>query len=128
MSAIGNWLTSLGLSQYAQAFECNDIDMDLLSQVDDQTLKEIGVSSAGHRLRIRDAIVKLRTQISADPIESSHGAGSRMPAACAERRQVTVMFSDLVGSTALFDRTDPEDPRAETSAPMRRQKLSESVP
>jgi hypothetical protein len=59
VSEIGNWLGEIGLAQYADAFEVNDIDLDLLGQVDDQTLKDIGVSSAGHRLRIRNAIAKL---------------------------------------------------------------------
>jgi len=59
MSEIRKWLETIGLSQYADAFETNEIDMDLLKQVDDQMLKDIGVSSAGHRLRIRNAIAKL---------------------------------------------------------------------
>jgi hypothetical protein len=59
MSEIRKWLESIGLGQYADAFETNDIDMDLLKQVDDEMLKDIGVLSAGHRLRIRNAIAKL---------------------------------------------------------------------
>jgi hypothetical protein len=61
MSAVRNWLEVIGLGQYADAFEANDIDTDLLAQIDDQLLKDIGVSSAGHRLRIRNAIAKLAT-------------------------------------------------------------------
>jgi hypothetical protein len=53
MSAVRNWLEEIGLAQYADAFEANDIDTDLLTQIDDQVLKDIGVSSAGHRLRTR---------------------------------------------------------------------------
>jgi hypothetical protein len=53
MSEIRNWLEAIGLGQYGDAFEANDIDMDLLKHVDDQTLKDIGVTSADHRLRIR---------------------------------------------------------------------------
>ena len=53
MSEVRKWLETVGLAQYTNAFEANDIDIDLLSQVDDQLLKDIGVSSAGHRLRIR---------------------------------------------------------------------------
>jgi hypothetical protein len=56
MSEIRTWLTSIGLAQYADAFEANDIDMDLLRQVDEQMLKDFGVASGGHRLRIRNAI------------------------------------------------------------------------
>ena len=59
MSALRDWLETIGLGQYADAFEANDIDTDLLAQIDDQMLKDIGVSSAGHRLRLRDAIAKL---------------------------------------------------------------------
>jgi SAM domain (Sterile alpha motif) len=59
VSEIRTWLDGIGLAQYANAFEANDIDIDLLGQVDDQVLKDIGVSSAGHRLRIRNAIAKL---------------------------------------------------------------------
>jgi hypothetical protein len=55
MSDIRKWLEAIGLGQYADAFEVNDIEMDLLKQVDDQMLKDIGVASAGHRLRIRNA-------------------------------------------------------------------------
>jgi hypothetical protein len=51
MSEVRKWLDSIGLAQYADAFETNDLDIDLLGQVDDQLLKDIGVSSAGHRLR-----------------------------------------------------------------------------
>ena len=59
MSEIRKWLETIGLGQYADAFETNEIGMDLLGQVDDQILKDIGVSAAGHRMRIRDAIAKL---------------------------------------------------------------------
>ena len=59
MSAVRNWLEAIGLGQYADAFEANDIDMDLLTRIDDQLLKDIGVASAGHRLRLRDAIARL---------------------------------------------------------------------
>ena len=59
MSKVREWLEAIGLVQYADAFAANDIDIDLLGQVDDQMLKDIGVSSAGHRLRIRNAIAKL---------------------------------------------------------------------
>jgi class 3 adenylate cyclase len=106
VSTIVTWLASLGLPQYAQAFESNDIGMDLLSEVNDQTLKDLGVSSAGHRLRILKAISKPGAQVATSPDK-----GSDTPAADAERRQVTVMFADLVGSTALSARMDPEDLR-----------------
>ena len=58
MSAVRDWLGTIGLGQYADAFEANDIDRDLLIRLDDQLLKDIGVASAGHRLRLSDAIAK----------------------------------------------------------------------
>jgi class 3 adenylate cyclase/tetratricopeptide (TPR) repeat protein len=116
MSAVRNWLEEIGLSQYADAFEANDIDMDLLTRVDDQLLKDIGVSSAGHRLRLRDAIARLAPKST----DGANAAGAVDPtevsATFAERRQLTVMFCDLVGSTALSARLDPEDLRAVISA------------
>jgi class 3 adenylate cyclase len=112
MSEIRTWLESIGLGQYADAFEANDIDMDLLKQVDDQMLKDIGVASAGHRLRVRNAIAKLATA----PVAEVNLSPATIPttettAASAERRQLTVMFCDLVGSTALSAALDPEDLR-----------------
>jgi SAM domain (Sterile alpha motif) len=65
LSEIRSWLDGIGLAQYVNAFEANDIDIDLLGQVDDQVLKDIGVSSAGHRLRIRNAIAKLTPALGA---------------------------------------------------------------
>ena len=117
MSEVREWLEAIGLVQYADAFEPNDIDIDLLGQVDDQMLKDIGVSSAGHRLRIRNAIARLSP---ASPLAKNENATitATEPKTqdVAERRQVTVMFSDLVGSTALSARMDPEDLREVISA------------
>src|SRR5262249_12964240 len=105
------WLETIGLSQYADAFEANDIDMDLLKHVDDQTLKDIGIASAGHRLRIRNAVAKLAPAQIAEANLSPTTPAHETTAASAERRQLTVMFCDLVGSTALSARLDPEDLR-----------------
>jgi class 3 adenylate cyclase/tetratricopeptide (TPR) repeat protein len=113
MSAVRNWLEEIGLAQYADAFEANDIDTDLLTQIDDQVLKDIGVSSAGHRLRLRNAIAKLAPTSIAEGI--SEVPASPLPSQ-AERRQLTVMFCDLVGSTALSVRFDPEELREEIRA------------
>ena len=113
MSEVRKWLEAIDLAQYADAFEANDLDIDLLGQVDDQMLKDIGVSSAGHRLRIRNAIAKLGPQVKT---ESTHAPLTAAGETSAERRQVTVMFSDLVGSTALSVRMDPEDLREVISA------------
>ena len=119
MSKVREWLEANGLAQYADAFEANDIDLDLLGQVDDQMLKDIGVSSAGHRLRIRNAITKLSPLVPLSKNDRVSAAATEpKPQDTAERRQVTVMFSDLVGSTALSARMDPEDLR-ESSRPIR---------
>jgi class 3 adenylate cyclase len=101
MSAVREFLEAISLGQYADAVEANDIDIDLLTQVDDQMLKDIGVSSAGHRLRIRNATAKL---IPTSVVEANAGgaeAAPEEPVVSAERRQLTVMFRDIVGSTAL---------------------------
>jgi class 3 adenylate cyclase/tetratricopeptide (TPR) repeat protein len=112
MSEIRKWLEAIGLGQYADAFEANDIDIDLLKQVDEQMLKDIGVASAGHRLRIRNGVAKLATapvaEVNLSPTTPKH----ETTVASAERRQLTVMFCDLVGSTALSGRLDPEDLRS----------------
>jgi class 3 adenylate cyclase/tetratricopeptide (TPR) repeat protein len=120
MSEIRKWLEMIGLGQYADAFETNAIDMELLRQVDDQILKDIGVSAAGHRLRIRNAIAKLATAPVAEVNLSLTTPKHETTAASAERRQLTVMFCDLVGSTALSTRLDPEDLREIISAYHRR--------
>src|SRR5262249_15112348 len=113
MSSVRDWLDAIGLGQYADAFEANDIDTDLLPRIDDQLLKDIGVSSAGHRLRLRDAIAKLAPPSIADANGASAVSTTEASATpSAERRQLTVMFCDLVGSTALSARLDPEDLRA----------------
>ena len=86
--------------------------MDLLKQVDDQVLKDIGVSIAGHRLRIRSAIAQLGAK-PPEELKRAHVSIAKPdpPPVSAERRQLTVMFVDLVGSTALSARLDPEDMR-----------------
>jgi class 3 adenylate cyclase len=101
----------MGLGQYADAFEANDIDTELLSQIDDQLLKDIGISSAGHRLRLRSAIAKLKPASIAEAKSESSVVATDASATVAERRQLTVMFCDLVGSTALSARLDPEELR-----------------
>ena len=111
MSEIRNWLDSIGLGEYGDAFETNKIDMDLLGQVDDQVLKDIGVSAAGPRLRIRSAIAKMGSVAKPEANATAAIVAPETTAASAERRQLTVMFCDLVGSTALSARLDPEDLR-----------------
>ena len=98
---IGLWLRALGLQSYEQAFRDNGVDLDVLPRLTAADLKEIGVSAVGHRRKILDAVGDL----TAARLE----AAGQKPPDRAERRQLTVMFCDLVGSTALSARLDPED-------------------
>jgi class 3 adenylate cyclase len=111
MQQIADWLEKLGLEQYAQRFAENDIDFDLLTDLTDQDLKELGVASLGHRRRLLRAIAELNVPQKGTAQPGSAGEIPITPHDTAERRQVTVMFSDLVGSTALSARMDPEDLR-----------------
>src|SRR6516225_2064650 len=109
------WLRGLGLGKYEAAFRENEIDEAVLPSLTHENLKELGVTALGHRLKLLDAIAALRANTSAKaacvhattaPSAQRVGREDR-----AERRQVTVMFSDLVGWTALSARMDPEDLR-----------------
>src|SRR5215467_13377047 len=109
VATITEWLASLGLSEYAQRFAENDIDVNVLRHLTDQDLKEIGVS-LGHRRKILASIAELA---GAAPTGSQPAAPpERKPRDDAERRQLTIMFTDLVGSTALSTKLDPEDMRS----------------
>jgi class 3 adenylate cyclase/predicted ATPase len=112
MSTTAEWLTSLGMSEYAERFAENDIDIAVLRDLTDQDLKELGVS-LGHRRKMLRAIVELTGAVPT-PLHASFIEPKSQDTA--ERRQVTVMFSDLVGSTALSARMDPEDLREVISA------------
>ena len=112
MQQIADWLEKLGMSEYAQRFAENDIDTSVLRDLTDQDLKELGVS-LGHRRKMLRAIAGLA---SAAPTSPQPALTEPKPQDTAERRQVTVMFSDLVGSTALSARMDPEDLREVISA------------
>ena len=107
---IAAWLRGIGLAQYAELFRSNDIDSPLLRKLCGEDLKELGVTSLGHRKRLLEAIAALGA-------ESETGETTRVVAdvpaigSPAQRRQLTVMFCDLVGSTALSGRLDPEDLR-----------------
>jgi len=114
------WLRSLGLEQYEAAFRENEINELVLPNLTQEDLKEIGVGPVGHRRMLLEAIAALRADtggnaLSADLARTS-SAPNVSPEDRAERRQVTVMFSDLVGSTALSARMDPEDLREVISA------------
>jgi SAM domain (Sterile alpha motif) len=134
---VTEWLRSLGLEQYASAFEQNHIGPELLTKLTGDDLKDLGVASVGHRRAILAAIAGLRSG-AADVAAPGPAAGGPLPApplpvpgqpalaggpgddpgiagegrvGAAERRQLTVMFCDLVGSTALSARLDPEELR-----------------
>ena len=112
---VAAWLRGLGLEQYAQLFRDNDIDGEILCGMTAEDLKELGISSFGHRRRLLNAITALRggppTRDVAQSATSVTSAPTSPPPIDAERRQLTVMFCDLVGSTALSARLDPEDLR-----------------
>src|SRR3954452_10439554 len=112
---VAAWLCGLGLQQYAQLFRDNDIDGEILFGMTAEDLKELGISSFGHRRKLLNAITALgREPPTLDVAQSATSATSAPtspPPIDAERRQLTVMFCDLVGSTELSSRLDPEDLR-----------------
>jgi hypothetical protein len=114
------WLRSLGLERYEVAFRENEITERVLPSLTQEDLKEIGVGPVGHRRIILEAIASLRADTSGNASPANAATTSTAPSVAAEdraeRRQVTVMFSDLVGSTALSARMDPEDLREVISA------------
>jgi class 3 adenylate cyclase/predicted ATPase len=114
---LGGWLRSLGLERYEAAFRENEIDETVLPGLTAEDMKELGVAALGHRRKLLDAIAALRADASAKaPPSEAFPATDSAARDTAERRQVTVMFSDLVGSTALSARMDPEDLREVISA------------
>jgi class 3 adenylate cyclase/predicted ATPase len=112
------WLRSLGLGKYEAAFRENEIDETVLPSLTHETLKELGVAAVGHRLKLLDAIAALRNEasgrpqpVTAAPARPSAQAPSAAPVAepVGERRHVTLMFCDLVGSTSISAGLDAED-------------------
>ena len=104
---VGGWLRSLGLGQYEALFRASEIDADILPELTDADLEKLSVP-LGHRKRLLRAISGLAAaETSAAP---SAPTGAK-PYDAAERRQLTIMFCDLVGSTPLSTRFDPEDLR-----------------
>ena len=114
------WLRSLGLGKYEAAFRENEIGETVLPNLTAEDLKELGVSALGRRRKLLNAIAALRGDAPGKAPLVDAGTTSSTPSSHpedrAERRQVTVMFSDLVGSTALSARMDPEDLREVISA------------
>jgi class 3 adenylate cyclase/predicted ATPase len=103
---VGDWLRSVGLGQYEAMFRASEIDADILPELTDSDLEKLGVP-LGHRKRLLKAIAGLGVAAAAPPSPTPRAA-----AEAAERRQLTVMFVDLVGSTALSATLDPEDLRS----------------
>jgi class 3 adenylate cyclase len=113
---IAAWLNRLGLQQYEPAFRANRIEADVLPSLTAEDLKDLGVTLVGDRRRLLDAIAALRPSVSTGigpPSGGDSNSATRSGARSgdAERRQLTVMFCDLVGSTPLSARVDPEDLR-----------------
>src|SRR5215469_1764154 len=113
MQQIADWLKELGMSEYAERFAEERIEIDVLPELTDQDLERLRIP-LGHRRRMLRAIRELSGPATATPPATP--AASPPAQDHAERRQVTVMFSDLVGSTALSARMDPEDLRDLISA------------
>src|SRR5580704_19045766 len=107
---VGGWLRGLGLGQYEEQFRDNKIDADLLPRLTVDDLKDVGVSVVGDRRRLLDAIASLADAKPADlPASPPKPAPAKGPEVSAERRPITVMFCDLVGSTSLAAKLDAED-------------------
>src|SRR4051794_30104527 len=116
---VAAWLRALGLDQYEAAFRANDVDAEVLPTLTADELKDIGVSSIRHRRRLLEAIAALRLEAAQDrafvpvspspPIDPTGSLGTSETTA--ERRPLSVMFCDLICSTGLSSRLDPEDLR-----------------
>ena len=112
MMDVARWLESLGLGQYAEAFAANHIDEELLPDLTLEDLETLGVASLGHRKKLQKAISALGSATMSPPSAPRRAEAATLraaPAGESERRQLTVMFCDLAGSTALATRLDPEE-------------------
>ncbi len=109
---VGAWLRGLGLGQYEQAFRDNRIDARVLPKLTAEDLREIGITAVGHRRLLQEAIATLGVAPGSPDPSAPSATAERAARRAPERRQLTVMFVDLVGSTALSARLDPEEMRA----------------
>ena len=108
---IGGWLRGLGLERYERVFRENEIDERVLPKLTADDLKELGIAALGHRRLLLEAIAALRTNPTpgeVTPPPTASGITSPRPAIEGERRQLTIMFCDLVGSTASLPRLLPK--------------------
>ncbi|RST56205.1 ATP-binding protein [Variovorax sp. MHTC-1] len=112
METMVQWLAALGMERYAPMFEAQRIELDVLAGLTDADLKEIGIAALGDRKRILSVIAQGIQEPPASPVAQAAAASLPATAHAAERRQLTVMFCDLVGSTQLAGLLDPEDLRA----------------
>jgi class 3 adenylate cyclase len=106
---VAGWLQGLGLERYVPAFRDNEIDWEALPKLTAEDLKDLGVVLGGYRRKLLAAIAALGSAVPAATVTPA--SGDALALAEAERRQLTVMFCDLVGSMALSARLDPEDMR-----------------
>jgi class 3 adenylate cyclase/tetratricopeptide (TPR) repeat protein len=113
---VANWLKTLGLEQFESSFRDNGIDAELLPKLTAEDLKDLGVTRVGDRRRLLEAILALRNEGVPPPASAEPLMDHRQAPGDAERRQITVLFCDLVGSTDLAARLDPEDLRVVITA------------
>jgi len=111
---IDGWLRGIGFAQYAEMFRANDIDFMILRELTDQDLEKMGVASLGHRRKLLRAIAELGSAPAVTPVMPARSLPRRTQLAtpveaAAERRHLTVMFCDLVGSTAISAQLDAEE-------------------
>jgi class 3 adenylate cyclase/predicted ATPase len=111
LSNVAQWLEQLGLGQYAETFTENAIDWKTLPELDHNLLKELGVTAVGHRVAMLKAIAVLEAEAPAEVPSKLPAPELKTTSSEAERRHLTVMFCDLVGSTELSQQLDPEDLR-----------------
>jgi len=107
---VASWLRDLGLERYEAAFRENDVSAEVLFHLTAEDLKELGVAAVGHRRQLLVAIAKLRDEAASGQVVKSSG-DQLASTAGAERRQITVLFCDIVGSTPLSTVLDPEELR-----------------
>src|SRR6516225_6862417 len=113
MMDVGSWLRGLGLERYEAAFRENEIDETVLPTLTADDLKDLGIGIVGHRRKLLNALAGLRADANTKlPLPDPLPTIDRFPKDAAERRHLTVMICDLVGSTGLSARLDPEDMRA----------------
>src|SRR5215510_11505434 len=119
MQTVGQWLEQLGLPQYAKTFAENDVDLEALRLLSENDLEKLGVS-LGNRKKLLKAIAKLNEVNAPAAPQTLRGQvpPQETSTAEAERRQLTVMFCDLVGSTELAGKFDPEQRVASVKRPM----------